>query len=317
MIDFVETNEEELSPFEQYYLSDIVPAVDDMNRFKDKYRSKFWGYFWTVLFLMCANLLFCLFGALFNDHPISYEQIFLVNVVALIIMFFPLYQYKKAPKLDIFDTFLNFYGNWTHAKNPGVAPASSPIVPPHDFTEAQHNVVAEYPEWSLEMCDVVYKAAGAFKKIHFKRTVSSGVLLSVKLKQNFYGTMYMFDKKGFYRKNKFADLPNVKSYIAPPMAECFHIFADKADFAVNMLPTLFFERIFDLKEIYGAKRVYVEMRGNLLRIYFEGAQLYIENNGIWSRKINKEKFVQLNNALEQTMLFIETIQMLQEQHDGH
>lgn len=317
MVDFVETNEEELPEFEQYYLSDIVPMVDEVNRFKDKYRSKFWGYFWTVLFLMCANLLFCLFGLLFSNHPISYGQIFLVNAVAIAIVFYPIYQYHKAPKQDIFDTFLNFYGNWKHLKDVDAPVVDSPIIPPHDFAYAKHNVVAEYPDWSLNMCDIEYKVACAVKKIHYKRCVSSGILLTIKMKQNFSGRIYMFDKKGFYRKNKFPDMLNVKDVIAAPVAECFHIFADRADYAVGMLPTTFFNRILDLRNTLGAKRVYVEIRGNIMRVYFEGAQLYIESNGLWSRKINKEKFVQLNNGIEQILVFVETMQMLQEQYDRH
>lgn len=317
MVDFIEKNEEELSEFEKYYLSDIVPTVDDVNRFKEKYRSKFWGYFWTVLFLMCVNLLFCFFGYIFNDHPINYEQIFLVNAVAVLIVFWPIYQYHKVPKLDIFDTFLSFYGNWKHLKDIEAPVVNSPIIPPHEFASASHNVSAEYPEWSLNMCDIDYKVAAAIKKIHYKRSVSFGILLSVKLKKNFSGKIYLFDKKGFYRKNKFLDLLNAKDVIAAPLAECFHIFADRADFALNMLPTMFFERILDLKDAYGAKHLYIEMQGNTLRIYFEGAQLYIESNGLWSRKINKEKFVQLNDSIEQTLTFIETVQTLQEQYDRH
>ncbi len=317
MVDFIEANEEELSEFEQYYLSDIVPAVDDVNCIKDKYRSKFWGYFWTILFLMCANTLFCFFSHLLYNRPISYEQIFLVNAVAAVVVFFPVYQYYRAPKTDIFDIFLNFYGNWKHLKDMEESAVNSPIIPPHDFAGASHNVDAEYPDLSLNMCDMNYKVACAIKNIHYKRKVSSGILLSIKLKVNFSGRIYLFDKKGFYRKNKFPEMLNAKDVVAAPLAECFHIFTDNTNYALNMLPTMFFERILDMKDTFGAKHLYVEIQGDTLRIYFEGAHLYIESNGLWSRKINKEKFVQLNDGIEQILIFIEALQTLQEQYDRH
>ncbi len=317
MVDFLENNNEEISPFEQYYFSDIVPAVEANNRLKEKYRSRFWGFFWTILFLMCVNLLFSLFNFLFNKHPMNYEQMILLNVVAFAFIFLPIRQYRKCKKQDVFGTFVNFYGNWRHLKDVKVPLIHSPIVPPHDFVHAEHNLAAEYPGWSLEMRDTVYKKSGMIKKIRYKSKVSSGIMLVVKLNKNFKGKLYLFEKRGFYRKNKFQDIPNVGNLIAPPLAECFYIFAEDSMFAEDMLPSLFFERIFDLKEAFGAKHLYVEMSGNILRIYLEGAQLYIDCDKFWSRKINKDKFIQLNGAIEQTLVFIETINALLEKHDRH
>lgn len=317
MVDFIETDDEEVSSFEKYFVSDIVPAVEEVNRVKDKYRTKFWGYFWTILFLMCINLLISFFGFLLNNHPLNYEQLFLVNTIALIVMFYPIYQYAKAPKLDVFGIFLDFYGNWRHEKNKEVSLVHSPIIPPHDYVYARHNIAAEYPDWCLELRDTVYGKNGTIRDINYKRKVSSGVVLLVKYKQKFKGKILLFDKKGFYRKNKFEGLSNVGNVIAPTIAECFHIFSDNADFAEDMLPTLFFDGVLELKNTLGAKRLYVEIQGDIMRLYFEGAQLYIDSDKFWSNKINRNKFIQLNSAIEQTLLLIETVTTLREQHDRH
>ena len=318
MVEFIQTGEEEeKSPFEQYYLSEIVPAVEENNKIKDRYRTKFWGYFWTILFLMCANLLVIFFNFLLYNHPINYEQLALVNIIAFALIFYPIYQYYKTPRQNAFETFLAYYGNWKHLKNTDVPLVHSPIIPPHDYVCAKHNVLAEYEDWSMQLRDTIYQNFAMLKNIHYKRTVSFGIICLVEFKHSFKGEILLFEKRGFYRKSKFPGLQNVGSGITSPVAESFYIFANDADYAERMLPALFFERVLDLKEDFGAKRLYVEMRDSIMRLYFEGAQLYFDNDKFWSSKINKDKFIQLNNCVEQTLLFIETIKTLRDQHGKH
>jgi hypothetical protein len=107
-------------------------------------------------------------------------------------------------------------------------------------------------------------------------------------------------------------LENVGNSIPVPIAELFHIFSDNVLFAKDMLPSLFFERILDLKDTFGAKCVYVEMCDDTLRMYFEGSTLYFDHHKIWNKKIDKNKFIQLHDEIEQTLLFKEMIQALRE-----
>lgn len=318
MVEFIEANEEEeKSPFERYYLSEIVPAVEENNIIKDRYRTKFWGYFWSIIFLMCTNLLVIFFNFLLYKHPINYEQLALINIIAFALIFYPIYQYYKTPRQNAFDIFLAYYGNWKHLKNSEVRLVHSPVIPPHDYVCAKHNVVAEYKEWSMELRDTIYQNFGVMKNIHYRRTVSSGIICLVEFKRKYKGRLLLFEKRGFYKKSSFPGLQNVGSGITSPVAESFYVFSDNADFAERMLPALFFERILDLKENFGAKRLYVEMQDSTLRIYFEGAQLYFDNDKFWSSKINKNKFIQLNDCIEQTLLFIETMKTLWEQYGKH
>jgi hypothetical protein len=316
MVEFIKEAEDKRSQdeilFDEFYQSTIVPMVEDDNKLKEKYRSKFWGYFWTVIFLMCINLLICCFSFLMYHRPINYEQIFLINMIGIIIICYPIYEYHSLPKQDVFETFLSYYGDWHHIKNSQIPSENSPIVPPHDTMKVKHHVMAEYADYSAELRDTVYQNISTFKNIHYKRKVSSGVVALIKFKQKFKGKVLLFERKGFYRKNKFPDLENVGNSIPVPIAELFHIFSDNVLFAKDMLPSLFFERILDLKDTFGAKCVYVEMCDDTLRMYFEGSTLYFDHHKIWNKKIDKNKFIQLHDEIEQTLLFKEMIQALRE-----
>lgn len=316
MVEFIQEKDDDRSQdeilFEKFYDDTIVPMVEDDNKLKEKYRSKFWGYFWTIVFLMCINLLICCFSFLISHRPINYEQIFLVNLIGIAIILYPIYEYHKLPKQDVFETFLSYYGNWRHVKNSDIPHEDSPIVPSHDAVQVKHHVMVEYPDSSVELRDTAYQKINTIKNIRYKRKISTGVVALIKFKQNFKGTILLFERKGFYRKNKFPDLENIGNSILVPVAECFHIFSDNQPFAKDMLPSLFFERILDLKETFGARCVYVEMRADTLRIYFEGAFLYFDHHKIWNKKIDKTKFIQLHDEIEQTLMFKEMIQALRD-----
>ena len=62
--------------FEQYFEREIIPLVEEDNRRKDVYRGRFWGAFWSALFIVSANTLWVLFSYLIHGHAFNYEQIF-------------------------------------------------------------------------------------------------------------------------------------------------------------------------------------------------------------------------------------------------
>ena len=313
MVDFISDKDVSANdPFEEYYNSVIVPMVEEDNKIKEKYHSQFWGYFWSIMFLMGANLLIVLFNALMHKHPISFQQLFIVNVVAFLIMLVPIYRYRKAPKKNVFDAFVQYYGGLVHNKDTAVKLVHSPIIPFHETVSATHNVSGNCGEAKIEIRDTVYQKSGMLGKMSYQRTVSSGVVLFMTFAQNFRGKILIFDRNGFYRKKKFADMEYMNNKLDIPAANYFYIFTDNEDFAEDMLPALFFERVLDLKEVFGAKHLYIEICGNYVRMYFEGAQLYFDNYKFWSRKTDKNKFLQLNNAFEQVFMFVSLIEVLKE-----
>ena len=49
------------------------------------------------------------------------------------------------------------------------------------------------------------------------------------------------------------------------------------DFAQNLLVSLFYETVLDMKDAFEAKHVYIEIKDNFIRVYFEDSALYFDN----------------------------------------
>lgn len=313
-IDFVtqveETSTENL--FEEFYEQNLVPLVEEENYLKSLYRSRFWGCFWSVCFLLGANFLIVLFRRLMSNYPINYTQILLVVLAGLAVMAWPIVSYYKASKHDLFDVFLKFYGDWKHCKNKEVTPVHEAIVPEHDTVLSEHGAIGEYDGAQIEICEMKYQKTVQIKSRQFHLNVSRGVMVYAKFGNNIKNKVLLFDKKGFRRKGKYEDMLNVTDKIYVPAANYFHIFSDDVNFAKDMLPSIFFERILDMKDSFKASSIYVEIQDDLARIYLEGASLYFDDYNIWSRHADKEKFAVLNQEMEQTLMAVQLIQVLRE-----
>ena len=313
-IEFVsEVEDSEETLFEKYFNETVVPLVEDENTVKETYRSRFWGYLWSACFLLGANTLIVFFKYLMYHYPVNYGQLFLVVMIAAGVLLFPIYQYYRRPKTNLFEVFLNFYGNWKHLKNHEVKLVHSPIIPPHETVSATHNIVADYDKAQIEMRDTVYQSTVQFRKWKFKRTVSAGVIVYIKFDKPFANKIYLFDKSGFYRKSKYPDLNNVTENIHIPAANYFHIFAQDEEYAKDMMPSVFFERILDLKEAFRAKHLYIQIEEDFMRMYLEGAQLYFEDNSLWHKSVDKDKFAVLNQEMSQTLDIVQLVQAMKEQ----
>jgi len=79
-----------------------------------------------------------------------------------------------------------------------------------------------------------------------------------------------------------------------------------------MLHNLFLETLLDLKDVFRAKRTYVQAQGNVMRVYLEGSELYIDNYKFWSKKVDKNRFLQMHHEFETVHLFVQTVQSLLE-----
>ena len=296
--------------FEKYFNKNIVPAIEEENRVKEKYRSRFWGYLWSACFLLGANTLIVFFRYLMYHYTINYEQLFLVVLLAMGVIILPIYQYHHLQKTDLFSLFLRFFGNFKHLKEDDLKSTYLPIVPPHETEKVQHSITGNVENNNVQICEMVYQSTMQLKKWKFKRTVSSGVIVDVKFDKKFNNVIYLFDKKGFYRKNKYPDLLNITENIPIPAANYFHIFTKNEDFAKDMMPSVFFEYILDLKEVFKARNLYVQFEENSMRLYLEGAYWYFENNSLRYKSDNKAKFVILYRKISQILEIIQLIKIM-------
>ncbi|MCQ2735241.1 MAG: DUF3137 domain-containing protein [Alphaproteobacteria bacterium] len=301
---------QEVNTFDQYFEREIIPLVEEDNIRKDVYHGRFWGAFWSALFIFSANTLWVLFNFLMYKHPVNYEQILLVAIVSCLIVAWPIYSYYKQPRLDIFEAFLRFYGTWEYKTSGKVRLVHSRIIPQHDNVFAKHNISGTPENIKTEIRDTYYQKDVLLSNKSWKRTVSSGVIVYLTFPYNLKADILVFDKNGFYRKNKFPELTAVEPKLEVPASNYFRCFTDNTEEAQRIIVSLFYETILDLKEVFAAKSINIEIKDNFVRIYLENSTLYFTNYKFWSHKIDKNKFRQLHAELCKISEFIQILKVL-------
>ncbi len=307
-IEFIsQPTESEIDSFDVYMNSVIVPKVDETNSEKDKYRGQFWTYFWTFLFLVSVNALVVLYRALMYHHPLRVDQLIFINIIAVVIVCWPLYSWRKHEKEDVFDSFLGFYGNFKHIKDVETQEdVELAIVPAHNKALIKHEFNGDHNGVDIAIRDVVYlkQRATSVKK------VVSGVLLAFDFHQLLENKILLFEKYGFYRKHKMADMVNLNEHINIPAANYFNVFADDMQSSSSYLCSAFFEKVLDLKDVFGARKIYIALQDSYIKIFLEGTQIYFDNHKLWSRKIEYDKFRRLHKQFEEVFIFSEIIQAI-------
>ena len=290
--------------FSQYFEKKIVPLIHDANRQKDRYRSRFWGCFWTVIFLFCINGLFVLFRTIMYNRPLSVAQMIIVFSLAPLIIAWPLWKYRKLEQKDIFGTFLQFYGNWQHLteiKNSSLD-VDTPTIPTHDSEIITHNIIGTHAGTDIEIRDTDYLIK--------KKKKSGGIVIDLKLPYNINHEILLFEKNTLLRKNKISGMNSIGEQIYIPAAGYFNIFSPEEKAPKQILCSTFFETILDLKEEFNARKISIYLKGKQIKIFFEGCSIYFDHSSIWSKKIDEARFRQLHNQLTSLFRFIEIMQEL-------
>ena len=304
----IEEASEEL--FISYYEQNIIPLVEENNRIKDMFRSKFWAFLWGGCFLYGLCVLIVLFRYLIYGYKIDGEYIFFITLLALGSVCWPLYCYSKAQKNNLFEAILKYYRNWQINTDRNAEICKTDIVPLHDNCSVLQSLTGWHEDNKIDMSEVAFSKNIKLYKWQFEKQVSKGILIDIKFNQKINNDLYLFDKAGFYKKNTYSDLPNISKVIMVPAANYFRIFCADEEFAKDMLPLVFFERILDMKYVFGAKAIYLEMRENFVRIYLEGAYLYFNCDGLWNKFVDQKEFVSLNKKINQILLVTHIVNTL-------
>lgn len=290
--------------FSQYFEKKIAPLISNANNQKDHYRSRFWGCFWTVIFLFCINGLFVLFRTIMYNRPISIEQLIIVFACAALIIIWPLWQYRKLKQEDILSVFLQFYGNWQHindVKN-SQSDIGTPTIPPHETALITHNIIGTHAGTDIEIRNTEF-----FTK---KRRKNSGTVVDLHLPHSTSHEILLFEKTTLQRKNKISGMTNIGEQIYIPASGYFSIFSPEAQAPKQILCSAFFENVLDLKEEFNAKRISIWIKDRQIKIFFEGTNIYFDHSNIWSKKIDEKRYKQLHNQITGIFRFVEIMQEL-------
>ena len=313
-IEFItEVPKEQSDPFDVYMNSVIVPKVDEVNNEKEKYRGQFWTYFWTALFLVSVNTLVVLYRALMYHHALRVDQLIFIGFIAVVIVCWPLYSWKICKKQDIFATFLKFYGNlkYVDAKSTE-ADCGLPILPAHKYGQISYEVQGNYNGVDVDIREMTYLKQQTTRS----KKITSGVMLAFDFHQPLNIDVLLFEKHGYYRKNKMPNMMNLNDQINIPAANYFNVFATDNTITANYLCSAFFEKILDIKDLFNAGKMYIMAKDSQINIFLEGSRIYFHNYKLWSRKIEYDKFRRLHKQIEEIFIFIEIIQaIMRDVHD--
>lgn len=304
-------NQPDENPFDTYYEKNIAPLVKRTGDVKRKYRGRFWGTLWTVLFLNSANILLSFYRHLISHHPISYEQLFLVFLFSLALIFLPVYQYHRSEKPDIFAEFLKFYNFGEYQHETSAKDEKLPIIPLYNSSIIAHEAKGKYDGVDIHVRDAKYLKDVTFKSLHLRRAVGNGTRITLQFAENMPFTLLMFDSSGFFRKKKLEGYNPVK-FGSIPAANYFISFGDDEKAIDKFVRASLFEAVMDLKESSKARRMYCMIKENTMEIFLDGSNIYFDTYAFWSRSIDKNKFSQLQAEFTDLLALIEIIQTLQE-----
>ena len=295
---------ENIDLFTQYFEKKIAPLIFDANRIKERYRSRFWGCFWTVIFLLCINALFILFRTLIYNRPFNIEQFILVFACAPFVIAWPLWQYKQQKQPDILDVFLKFYGNWQHTKTAENSDTDheTPTIPQHQTAQISHKIIGTYAGTNIELRDTQYFAK--------QKKKNEGVVIELNMPYDIKHEILLFEKSTLRRRFKPKDMSEIGDQIYIPAAGYFSIFSPEKVAPKQLLCSAFFETLLDFKDIFGARYMSAWLKNRQIKIYLESSRIYFDHSNIWSKKIDKARYQKLHEQFEHLFRFIETMQEL-------
>ena len=293
--------------FEQYFAKKIIPIVETDNHFKEKQKGRFWASLWIIVFLLSINALIALYFSLMHHKPINYNQLLILAIVGIGIIYWPIHKYYQYKRVNIFDVFIQFYGTWIHNQNSEQEAIKTDLFPQHDNVKFAHDISGEYCGVKLRLCDTVLLKNISIQNWRWQKNVAKGVLINFVFNHEVADNLYLLEKKGFFHKDLKDSLVNIGSRIHIPAANYFYVFNSTEIVPDRLLSASFFEQVLDIKGIFSASKIYIHIQKNKIQIFLAGAELYFENYKFWSGTIKQDKFKQLYTQFEYVFTFVETI----------
>lgn len=283
-----ENNQQE--ELQNFLKQNISPLLQEENKRRQTFRSKFWLYFGILLFANCANILIVLFNHLINGKPFSWEQLTILVLMSAAVLYF-LARRAKSKHLFILDEFIKFYGNWQNCHNE-TANIKADFLPEYDETVQHFDITGS--NGNLELQNLVFlKNSGKNKK----RRTGGGLLISYTLQHTLNGMVMMFEKGGFFKQKKYMDLDKYQSSI--PAANYFYTFSDNNAAKNYVICAALFENVLNLRDEFKASKVYLKISQNQLYIFLQNGHFFYEpNDSMWKSAGTEKQFEQTHQQIE-------------------
>ncbi len=287
--------------FTAYLDENVAQKVTDANDVKARYRHLFAVFCLAVLFVICISGLIVLFSALMSHHPVNLKALLLVSILALSSLLWPIYQYKKQPKEDIFSVLLQFYGDWQKVSDHYGTALETAVLPPHQMAQKTHVIKGKYGYTDIEISDVLLE-----NDTH--KIIGSGVIMQFVLPQSTQQNMLLLEKNAFQKKTDYANMENITDQVDFSVAKYFTIFSETDKPWQEFLTADILETALDLKDSTDAHKIYVAIKENEVFVFLDKCStLYIENYQLFGHNVDMTSYQKFNYQLTSAFLLIKVI----------
>lgn len=298
--------EQQENAFKDFFAQKIEPLLAEINKKRKNLQNKFWFYFGIVFFINCANILIILFSHILYGKSLSCEQLWLVALVSFLLLFLYVRRINRSKFPDILAEFIQYFGDWkvnysTLVQNKN----ETPFLPPHNKIRYSISLLQQ-ADLPIKIKCVDFLNPVLNNKIMKKKC--RGVWLTLNFTQKPDGSLYLFEKGGFYKQKKYVGMEKVSSNI--PASNYFLTFCDSRILKDYVINTILYENLLDLKEILNASKTYVYYKNGEMNIFFQNGRLSCRECGVWHSCGNAKSFRHLYKQFESILIMREKFQTL-------
>ncbi|MDO4162069.1 MAG: DUF3137 domain-containing protein [Pseudomonadota bacterium] len=297
-------SEEQINPLQEFIRKEVLPLIEEEDRYRQKFKNRFWFYSGLLLFINCINTLIVLFQYLIYNRPVSGSQLFLIALVSVFILLWYAQKAQKKKLPDVLAKFIRFYGNWTVSYSKEVTTFSDELIP-HSGRKIEKTAIRGDDNTSLVMKQFVFLKR-LYKNMFTKN--GGGIWLDIKLAQKAPGKLILFEKGGFYKKKKYEGLELVSSNIG--ISNHFYSFTDSRQLSEYVVRVVLFENILDLKEVFKASKIYVRIENDRLNVFLQNGRFLYNNSSLWHFSGGEKKLMLLHEQIEKIFTAVKVIETL-------
>jgi len=226
--------------------------------------------------------------------------IFILAAIALGIWAFylPRKEYKKIAKQNVLSAIVNFYGDFKYQHDGEIQKdlKNFKIIPAYDISHSEDYISGKYKNVGIEMSEVKleqkhesYDEEGGSQTTY--QTVFKGLFILVDMNKKFKGqTIVKTDMGKLFNwlRNKFTSLETV-TLEDPTFEKMYEVYSDNQVEARYILTTAFMQRLNDLTEVYGTKKIQVSFLNDEVFIMLPCKKDLFEPKGIYSSIIDSNE----------------------------
>ena len=296
--------------FNDYFLKTLKPALEEKEKIRKKYLSKF--YLLLTLSLVIIPILTLV---LFESEKIFGVEVdsgpfFMVIALVIFILQRPYHSYKKEVKNDIMQLMADYFEGFKYLQNNGFSIEEleeTLLFKKADIYSSDDSFEGNFENVSVKIAEELLQNIHYTKRGRRTVTVFQGMLIRFKMNKNFQGQTIVLKDAGFLNRfKKFSGLEHV-TLEDPNFEKKFEVYSSNQVEARYLLTPLFMERIEKLKNLYEGRSIELSFLDNHVLIAVQTDMDMFEPLSFFKSNINEKK---IKRVFEQFLNIFSMIEIL-------